>query len=131
MGNLLEAPERKHKETSSMNDSIADNGLQEQDELKRYSSRTADKFVVRMPKGMRDRIAQTAKAYHRSMNSEIVSRLESSLKKDHKKEKDLKLSPPTESVEQPISVNELEKKVVLRMRELPREKLEALITLID
>lgn len=44
-----------------------------------YSSRTADKFVVRLPDGMRERIADVAKEHHRSMNSEIIARLEKSL----------------------------------------------------
>lgn len=44
-----------------------------------YSSRSADKFVVRLPPGMRERIADVAKKLHRSMNSEIISRLEASL----------------------------------------------------
>jgi len=39
-------------------------------------SRTADQFVVRFPDGMRDRIAEAAKTNGRSMNSEIVSRLD-------------------------------------------------------
>lgn len=39
-------------------------------------SRTADKFVVRLPDGMRERIAQIAHQNHRSMNSEIVLQLE-------------------------------------------------------
>ena len=34
-----------------------------------------DKFIVRLPDGMRDRIAEAAKANNRSMNSEIVARL--------------------------------------------------------
>lgn len=38
-------------------------------------SRTADQFVVRLPEGMRDRIAEAAKLNGRSMNSEIVARL--------------------------------------------------------
>lgn len=38
-----------------------------------YSSRNADKFVVRLPEGMRDRIGLRAKDKHRSMNSEIVA----------------------------------------------------------
>lgn len=41
-------------------------------------SRTADQFVVRFPDGMRDRIADAAKANNRSMNAEIVARLEES-----------------------------------------------------
>ncbi len=47
-----------------------------------YNSRTADKFVVRLPEGMRKKIAEVARGYHRSMNSEIISRLESSLRID-------------------------------------------------
>ena len=43
-----------------------------------YSSRTADKFVVRLPDGMRERIAEVARNHHRSMNSEIIARLEQS-----------------------------------------------------
>jgi len=39
----------------------------------------ADKYVVRFPDGMRDRIAESAKANNRSMNAEIVARLERSL----------------------------------------------------
>ncbi len=42
-------------------------------------SRTAPQFVVRFPnEGMRDRIAEAAKANNRSMNAEIVARLERS-----------------------------------------------------
>lgn len=47
-----------------------------------YDSRTADKFVLRLPAGMRDAIAEAAGAGHRSMNSEIVQRLEKSLLDD-------------------------------------------------
>lgn len=48
-----------------------------------YSSRTADKFVVRLPDGMRERIAEVAKDNHRSMNSEIIARLEKGLEQPH------------------------------------------------
>lgn len=44
-----------------------------------YSSRSADKFVVRLPDGMREKIAVRAKGHHRSMNSEIISVLERDL----------------------------------------------------
>ncbi|SFB28163.1 Arc-like DNA binding domain-containing protein [Pseudomonas simiae] len=43
------------------------------------SSRNADKFVVRLPDGMRGRIGEAAQQNHRSMNSEIIQRLEQSL----------------------------------------------------
>lgn len=35
-------------------------------------SRTADKFVIRLPDGMRDKIAGIAAGSRRSMNSEII-----------------------------------------------------------
>lgn len=44
-----------------------------------YPSALADKFVVRLPDGMRERIAEVARNNHRSMNSEIISRLETSI----------------------------------------------------
>lgn len=44
-----------------------------------YSSRTADKFVIRLPDGMREEIAERAKANGRSMNSEMVMMLRNQL----------------------------------------------------
>lgn len=41
-----------------------------------YPSQTQDRFIVRLPDGLRDRIAAAAKANNRSMNSEIVATLE-------------------------------------------------------
>ena len=46
------------------------------------NSRTADKFVVRLPNGMREQVAEVARKNHRSMNSEIIDRLEQSLLND-------------------------------------------------
>jgi transcriptional regulator with XRE-family HTH domain len=44
----------------------------------KYPSEEADRFMVRMPPGMRDRIAEEADANGRSMNAEIVLRLQES-----------------------------------------------------
>lgn len=41
-------------------------------------SRHADKYVLRFPEGMRTRIAEAAKENSRSMNAEIISRLQQS-----------------------------------------------------
>lgn len=41
-------------------------------------SNVADKFMLRLPNGMRDRIAEEAEKNKRSMNAEIVARLEKS-----------------------------------------------------
>ena len=48
-------------------------------EEKRYPSHTLDKFQLRFPDGMRDRIKQAAEDSGRSMNAEIIHRLEQSL----------------------------------------------------
>jgi len=56
-----------------------------------YSSRTADKFVVRLPDGMRERIAEVARNHHRSMNSEIIARLEQSLLQEGALDDDLSM----------------------------------------
>lgn len=42
-------------------------------------SEFADKFVIRLPNGMRDRIRERADENHRSMNAEIVHCLHSVL----------------------------------------------------
>lgn len=45
---------------------------------KPYPSQTQDRYIVRFPDGMRDQIAEAAKASNRSMNAEIIARLEAS-----------------------------------------------------
>jgi hypothetical protein len=45
---------------------------------RKYASDTVERFQVRMYAGMRDRIAQSAEAQGRSMNTEIMARLEAS-----------------------------------------------------
>jgi hypothetical protein len=51
-----------------------------------YNSRTADKFVVRLPDGLRGRISEAAENNHRSMNGEIVARIDGSLDLERKYE---------------------------------------------
>lgn len=41
-----------------------------------YPSATQDKYIIRMPDGLRDRIREKAEANRRSMNAEIVALLE-------------------------------------------------------
>lgn len=50
------------------------------------NSRTADKFVVRLPDGLRERINEAAEGNHRSMNGEIVARIDGSLEFERKYE---------------------------------------------
>lgn len=96
--------------------------------LQQYTSRTADKFVVRLPEGMRDRIAEVAKQHHRSMNSEIIARLEHSLL-------DLPTLPDFPSrqslKDQPVEeLNQPERELLLRFREMSCRQQNALIALL-
>lgn len=47
-------------------------------ERKPFPSETQERFIVRFPDGMRDRIKEAADANNRSMNAEIVARIEGS-----------------------------------------------------
>lgn len=89
-----------------------------------YSSRTADKFVVRLPDGMRERIADVARNHHRSMNSEIIARLEQSLIQEDSLSDDLNLR--LDSPE--LSLHERE--LLQRFRQLSRRQQNALVSLI-
>ncbi|MFB1011733.1 MAG: Arc family DNA-binding protein [Thiopseudomonas sp.] len=88
------------------------------------SSRGADKFVVRFPDDMRDRIAEVAKHNHRSMNSEIVARLETSLKQDQV----MDYNNPVALNENEITVHERE--LLQRFRQLTQRQQNALLALI-
>ena len=89
-----------------------------------YSSRTADKFVVRLPEGMRERISDVARDHHRSMNSEIISRLEQSLVQEGALDAN---SPRTlDSSDLTLAEREL----LQRFRQLSRRQQNALVALI-
>ncbi len=60
--------------------------------LSSYNSRTADKFVVRLPDGLRERINEAAEKNHRSMNGEIVARIDGSLDLEQKYEETRQLN---------------------------------------
>lgn len=48
------------------------------------NSRNADKFVLRLPDGLRERYKEQAKANGRSMNSEMIKALEKGLEDDQR-----------------------------------------------
>lgn len=83
-------------------------------------SRTADKFVVRMPDGMRERIAEVAQSNHRSMNSEIIGRLEDSISADEPRRADINSA----------HLSDDEKAIVLAVRDLTKSKRKALMQLL-
>lgn len=90
----------------------ADSGVE-----KKYPSELKDRFIVRMPEGMRDQIAEHAAANHRSMNSEIIARLQASLGA----EQSTRTSNDTGSQEDLL---------LAAFRKLPSEKRSALLRLL-
>ena len=95
------------------------------------------KFVVRLPLQLRDQIGEAAQHYRRSMNSEIVARLEHSFSDLPFDEVSTPVSPAVPQELQSLfaqdSVPTLapEEELVLRtFRRLPREKKQALLELI-
>ena len=101
------------------------------------TSKTAEKFVVRLPKGMRKRIAEAARCYRRSMNSEIVLRLEKTLADDVTDAPLDELPPEPEAVVEPQSalttteLGEIERRLIALFRRLPTERQRALLALLD
>ena len=89
------------------------------------SSRSADKFVVRLPEGMRARIAEVARHYHRSMNSEIIARLEKTLLADGQ------LPATGSSRSGTVDLPPHEDQLLQRFRQLPQPQQSALIALLN
>lgn len=92
--------------------------------IRSYSSRTADKFVVRLPEGMRERIAEVARNHHRSMNSEIIARLEQSLIQEGAIDTD-----PSMRMDSP-ELSAHERELLQRFRQLSGRQQNALLSLI-
>lgn len=46
-----------------------------------YPSQDADKYVLRFPPGLRERVKQSANVNHRSMNAEMIHHIEAGLGK--------------------------------------------------
>lgn len=89
---------------------------------RRSEGAQAEKFVVRFPAGMRDWIAKAADSSHRSMNAEILARLEHSRRNWPA---DLPLSTPA------IPRGGEEHCLLERFRRLPAARRQALLMLLD
>ncbi|MNN32746.1 Arc-like DNA binding domain protein [compost metagenome] len=86
------------------------------------NSRTADKFVVRLPDGMRERIAEIAAANHRSMNSEVVLHLKTLIE-----DAELDLSESTTTMATCME----EVHALHAFRSLSKDKRQAMLTLLS
>lgn len=82
-------------------------------------SRNSDKFVVRLPDGMRDKIAEIAAINRRSMNSQIISHLERMIDDSN--------AIPTDA---PLAQNNDEVRILNAFRALSREKQAAALLIL-
>ena len=88
------------------------------------------KFVLRLPTEMRGRIVEAAERYRRSINSEIVARLERSFSEHAASD----VAPPlNQHLEYMLRsrLDEDEQRLVMSFRNLERKKREALLNLLD
>ena len=82
-------------------------------------SQTLEKFIVRLPDGMRDAVGAAARTNGRSMNAEIVARLAESLR----------LSPPPDDTgEIPTSRMAREALALARANAKRLDRIEAVLT---
>lgn len=92
----------------------------------------AEKFVVRLPSGMRQEIADVARRSRRSMNSEIIARLERSLaESDSIKTITEHPLAPTPSLHLITDSSEAEQRLLKAFRKLSPSKREAMLQLVD
>lgn len=90
----------------------------------RSPSRTADKFIIRLPPGMRERITTGATINRRSMNSEIISRLQRSFEQTSAIES---CDPEWDSAE----LSPREWKLLQQFRQLAHPQQQALVSFIE
>ncbi|MBV1905908.1 MAG: Arc family DNA-binding protein [Pseudomonadales bacterium] len=90
-------------------------------------------FVVRFPIGLRDRIYEASQMYRRSMNSEIIARLEQSLNGLPNQQFETSIAPAFfPEIERALrgNLNEEEKALIFAYRRLSAAKRKALIELL-
>lgn len=75
-------------------------------------SRTADKIMIRLPDGMRERLTESATSRGRSVNADVISRIEASFKMEE------------DAYEGIRTVEELRQSTNARMDEMEREHRE-------
>ena len=88
------------------------------------------KFVLRLPTDMRERVVEAAGRYRRSINSEIVARLEHSFSESSESGIAPPLHPHLERVLR-NRLDESEQRLIYGFRQLGRKKREALLNLLD
>jgi len=88
------------------------------------------KFVVRLPMEMRGRIVESAGKYRRSINSEIIARLEQSFSQGISGEVSAPLHPHLEYMLR-SGLDDQERRLLDGFRRLERRRQQALLDLIS
>lgn len=88
-----------------------------------------EKFVVRLPKGMRSKIAHVSRLSRRSMNSEIIARLEQSFAVLESDDSNSPAAPLLRAVEAPTQANQ-ETILLAHFRTMGADKQAALLELL-
>ena len=92
------------------------------------------KYMVRLPASMRDLIAESAEHYRRSMNSDIVARLQHTFSGLPVGDPEQTLVPPLHEQFESLFRRDLsseEEQMVRCFRRLPQPKREALLRLLS
>ena len=92
------------------------------------------KFVLRLPDELRDRVAEAAALYRRSINSEIVARLEQSLVGIPEDEAERQIEPPFFAQIETTFRRDLsddEDRLIRLYRRLSRQQRRALLELMS
>ncbi len=81
---------QKHEDQGSSAAQVStEQGMAMNGTMGSYSSRTADKFVIRLPPGMRRQVQSEAVPLHISMNSWILQAIDEKLDRDQRAHKAL------------------------------------------
>ena len=92
------------------------------------------KYMVRLPQQMRDQIFESAQHYRRSMNSDIVARLQQTFSGLPDDSAERTLAPPLYAELAPLRQRDLsdeEEQLLRTFRRLGREKRAALLDLLN
>lgn len=91
------------------------------------------KYMVHLPPYMRDLIAESARHYRRSMNSDIVARLQHSFRGLSDESKELELAPSLHEKFESLFRRDLsqeEEQLLRSYRRLSKDKRDALLSLL-
>ena len=109
-----------------MNDNVVIESIQQNESDDGRTPAIIEKFVIRLPNGLRDQIRYLSEQNRRSMNSEIIMVLENHIRQQYVDQ--LSAANPESSFKP--GANNTESELSRRLENLPAEKKEALLELL-